>query len=124
MLMEYNFKVVHRASLVNMDVDGLSRNPISNQVDAMGVRWHIDKGEDLLPCWHCFAFLYLLAMIGDTTKEATIATIDVDEGEESGGAKDIFEDVDVMKYLKDGEVKVMWSTKERDRVLQCAKRFV
>jgi hypothetical protein len=41
-------------------------------------------------------------MHGDTTKEATI---DEDGGEESGGAKDIFEDVDVMKYLKEGEVK-------------------
>jgi hypothetical protein len=28
MLMEYDFKVVHRAGLVNMDADGLSRNPI------------------------------------------------------------------------------------------------
>jgi hypothetical protein len=53
-----------------------------------------------------------------------MATVDADDGEESGGAKDIFEDVDVMKYLKDGEVKVTWSTKERDRVLQHAKRFV
>jgi hypothetical protein len=42
-----------------------------------------------------------------------MATVDADDGEESGGAKDIFEDVDVMKYLKDGEVKVTWSTKER-----------
>jgi transposase InsO family protein len=29
-----------------------------------------------------------------------------------------------MKYLKDKEVKVTWSTKERDRVLQRAKQFV
>jgi hypothetical protein len=38
MLMEYDFKVVHRACLVNMDADGLSRNPIPNQVDATGTR--------------------------------------------------------------------------------------
>jgi hypothetical protein len=68
--------------------------------------------------------LCLLAMNGDTTGEATVATVDADDGEESGGAKDIFEDVDVMKYLKNGEVKVTWSTKKRDRVLQRAKRFV
>jgi hypothetical protein len=48
--------------------------------------------------------LYLLAMNGDITGEATVATVDADDGEESGGAKDIFEDVDVMKYLKDGVV--------------------
>jgi hypothetical protein len=68
--------------------------------------------------------LCLLAMHRDTTGEATMATVDTNDGEESRGAKDIFEDVDVMKYLKDGEVKVTWSTKERDRVLQYAKRFV
>jgi hypothetical protein len=28
MLMEYDFKVVHRIGLVNMDADGLSRNPV------------------------------------------------------------------------------------------------
>jgi hypothetical protein len=117
MLMEYDFKVVHRAGLVNMDVDGLSHNPIPNQADATGARWHIEEGEDSVPRWHFSAFLYLLAMNGDTTGEAIVAKVDADDGKESGGAKDIFEDVDVMKYLKDGEVKVTWSTKERDRVL-------
>jgi hypothetical protein len=37
-LMEYDFKVVHRAGLVNMDVDGLGRNPILSQADATGTR--------------------------------------------------------------------------------------
>jgi hypothetical protein len=124
MLMEYDFKVVHRAGLVNMDADGLSRNPIPSQADATGARWHVEEGKDSLPGWHYSTFLCLLAMNRDTTGEATVATIDADDGEESGGAKDIFEDVDVMKYLKNGEVKVTWSTKKKDRVLQRAKRFV
>jgi hypothetical protein len=34
----------------------------------------------------------------------------------SGGAKDIFEDEDVMLYLKVGKTKANWSSKERDRV--------
>jgi hypothetical protein len=124
MLMEYDFKVVHRAGLVNMDADGLSCNPVPSQADAIGARWHVEEGEDSFPKWHCSAFLCLLAMNGDTIGEATAATVDADDGEESRGAKYNFEDVDVMKYLKDGEVKVMWSTKERDRVLQRAKWFV
>jgi hypothetical protein len=99
MLMEYDFKVV------NMDADGLSRNPIPSQVDAIGARWHVEDGEDSLPGWHCFAFLCLLAMHGDTTGEAIVATVDADGGEESRGAKDIFEDEDVMLYLKAGEMK-------------------
>jgi hypothetical protein len=106
MLTEYDFKVVHRVGLVNMDADGLSRNPVPSQADATGARWHVEEGEDSLPGWHYSAFLCLLAMNGDTTGKATVATVDADDGEESGGTKDIFEDVDVMKYLKDGEVKV------------------
>jgi hypothetical protein len=90
MLMEYDFKVVHRAGLVNMDADGLSHNPIPSQADATGARWHVEDGEDSLPGWHCSIFLCLLAMHGDTTGEATVATVDADGGEESEGAKDIF----------------------------------
>jgi hypothetical protein len=51
MLMEYDFKVVHKAGLVNMDADGLSRNPIPSQADATGARWHVEEGEDSLPGW-------------------------------------------------------------------------
>jgi hypothetical protein len=109
---------------VNMDADGLSRNPIPSQADATGARWHVEDGEDSLPRWHCSAFFCLLAMHGDTTREATVAMVDADGGEDSGGAKDIFEDEDVMLYLKAGETKATWSSKERDWVLQRAKRFV
>ena len=38
MLMEYDFKVVHIRGLVNMDADGLSRNPIHSQADPIGAR--------------------------------------------------------------------------------------
>jgi hypothetical protein len=48
MLMEYDFKVVHREGLVNMDADGLSRNLVPSQADAIGARWHVDDGEDSL----------------------------------------------------------------------------
>ena len=63
-------------------------------------------------------------MHGNTTGEAIVITIDADGGEESGGAKDIFEDEDVMLYLKAGETKATSFSKERDRVLQQAKQFV
>jgi hypothetical protein len=105
MLMEYDFKVVHRAGLVNMDADGLSHNPVPSQADATCTRWHIDDGEDSVLGWHCSTFLCLLVMHGDTSKEAIVATVDENGGEESKGAKDIFEDMDVMKYLKKGEMR-------------------
>jgi hypothetical protein len=38
MLMEYDFKVVHRAGLVNMDADGLSHNSVPSQADATSAR--------------------------------------------------------------------------------------
>ena len=124
MLMEYDFKVVHRGGLVNMDADGLSRNPIPNQTDDTGARWHGEDEADRLPGWHCSTFLGMLAMHGDTTGEATVATVDEDGVEESGGAKDIYKDSNVMQFLKDGETVSTWSATERDRVLQRAKRFV
>ena len=40
-------------------------------------------------------------MHGDTTGEANVATIDEDGGEEPGGAEDIYEDTNVMQFLKD-----------------------
>jgi hypothetical protein len=86
MLMEYDFKVVHIASLVNMDTNGLSRNLVPSQADAIGAKWHVDNGEDSLPKRHCLTFLCLLLMNGDTTKDATMATVDEDGGEESGSA--------------------------------------
>jgi hypothetical protein len=89
----------------DMQLQSLSRNPIPSQADATGTRWHVEDGKDSLPRWHCSAFLCLLAMHGDTTGEATVATVDADGGEESRGAKDIFEDEDVMLYLKAGEMK-------------------
>jgi hypothetical protein len=92
MLMEYDFKVVHRAGLVNMDVDSLSRNPIPSQADATGARWHVEDGDDSLMRWHYSAFLCLLVMHGDTTGKATVTTVDADGGEESGGM-DVIMDV-------------------------------
>jgi hypothetical protein len=63
-------------------------------------------------------------MHGDTTGEVTVNTVDADGGEDSEGAKDIFEDEDVMLYLKAGETKATWSSKKRNWVLQRAKQFV
>jgi hypothetical protein len=67
------------------------------------------------------ALFCLLVFVGDAWRyhrEATMAMVDADGGEESRGAKDIFEDEDVMLYLKARETKATWSSKERDRVLQ------
>jgi hypothetical protein len=38
MLMENDFKVVHKAGLLNMDVDSLSYNPVPSHADVIGIR--------------------------------------------------------------------------------------
>ena len=40
LLQEYDFKVVQKALLKNLDVDGLSRNPSLWQEDLTGAFWH------------------------------------------------------------------------------------
>ncbi|CAM6108287.1 unnamed protein product [Calypogeia fissa] len=37
-LQEYDFQVVHRAGVANLDADGLSRNPCTSQQDDTGAR--------------------------------------------------------------------------------------
>ena len=49
MLQEYQFQVVHRAGLVNLDADGLSRNPCPSQQDTTGARWHGEIDEEMVP---------------------------------------------------------------------------
>jgi hypothetical protein len=40
LLQEYDFEVVHKAGIQNLDADGLSRNPSSLEEDLTGARWH------------------------------------------------------------------------------------
>jgi len=40
LLQEYDFEVVHKAGLQNLDADGLSRNPSPLKEDLTSARWH------------------------------------------------------------------------------------
>ena len=44
--------MVHGLRLMNMDVDGLSINPCSNQKDSKRIRWHVGEDEIELLKWH------------------------------------------------------------------------
>jgi hypothetical protein len=121
MLQEYDFKVVHRAGLVNLDADGLSRNPCPSQRDSTGARWHVSEGEEeAVPGWHASHCLSLLAMNVDSHDRITT---DLEGEEESGGAKDIYEDGPVLEYLRSMELPSEVTSKERYWILQRAKRF-
>ncbi|OAE34649.1 hypothetical protein AXG93_4034s1020 [Marchantia polymorpha subsp. ruderalis] len=56
-LQEYDFQVMHRPGVANLDADGLSRNPCTSQEDDIGARWHGEVDEEMVPDWHAFAFM-------------------------------------------------------------------
>ena len=55
----------------------------------------------------------MMAMIRNITKKAIIVTLDDEGSEDSRGAKDIFDDMTLMRYLKKREVTTTVSSKER-----------
>ncbi|CAM6111296.1 unnamed protein product [Calypogeia fissa] len=72
-LQEYDFQVVHRARIANLDADGLSRNPCTSQQDVTGARWHDEVDEEMVPGWHASTFLCLLLGVG-STRGCTVAS--------------------------------------------------
>ena len=71
------------------------------------------------------AFSTYLNMLIITRNIVNMATIDGEGGKEFEGIKDIFDDVIVMKYLKEGELVATMSAKERNQILQQqTKKFV
>lgn len=73
--------------------------------------------------WHVSAFLSNLAPSGDFTVGLDVLVVEEDFGEESMGAKNIYKDRLVMIYVKSKTFKGVFSTKEKDQILQQAKRF-
>jgi hypothetical protein len=55
-LQEYDFHVVHRPGVANLDADGLSWNPCNNREDDTRARWHGKVDEEMVPSWHALAF--------------------------------------------------------------------
>jgi hypothetical protein len=55
-LQEYDFQVVHRPGIANLNVDGLCWNPCTSQKDNTGVRWHGKVDEEMVPSWRALTF--------------------------------------------------------------------
>ena len=93
-----------------------------------GARWHDEADEEMVPGWHASAYLCLLQTVDGFGAVASVDRPSADSadpevsGEESGG-HDIHADSDVVMYLRTGSIPGMVNAKERDRILQCAKRF-
>ena len=59
LLQEYDFEVVHRAGITNLDANGLSRNPSPSDEDFTRARWHGNYDREPVPGWHAVAYLTL-----------------------------------------------------------------
>jgi hypothetical protein len=61
LLQVYDFEVVHRAGITNLDADGISRNPSPSNEDLTGARWHGNCDRETVPGWHAAAYLTLFS---------------------------------------------------------------
>jgi hypothetical protein len=123
--------VVHRPGVANLDADGLSRNPCTSQEDDTGTRWHGEVDEEMLPSWHASAFLCLLGV--DSSMEGHVTSYsnqkvdgqssDPEVGDDSIGHHDVHDDILVLEFLRTSMVPGMVSVKERNRVLQRARKY-
>ncbi len=122
---------MHRHGVANLNADGLSQNPCTNQEDDTKARWHGKVDEEMLPSWHASAFLCLLGV--DSSMEGHMTSYssqrvdgqssDPEVGDGSTGHHDVHDDTLVLDFLRTNMVPNMVSAKERDRVFQRAKRY-
>jgi hypothetical protein len=125
-LQEYYFQVVHKPRVANLDADGLTRNPCTNQEDDIRARWHGKVDEEMMPGWHASAFLCLLGV--DSSMEGHMTSYssqrvdgqssNPEDGDGSTGHDDVHDDTLVLEFLWTSMVPYMVSAKERDHVFQ------
>ena len=104
LLQEYDFTVEHRAGVDNTNADFLSRYPLPSAADAPTLDW--TKGEILAPV----SFLSFMVGIPSSSTEAD-------------GEKDIWSDVEVLRFLQTHQYGGGLSARERDRIYRRAKLY-
>jgi hypothetical protein len=57
---EYDFDIVHKASRVNQNANGLNQNPSSNEEDITCVRWHGEVDLEVVLGWYTSTYLCIL----------------------------------------------------------------
>ena len=103
LLQEYDFTLEHRAGTDNTNADCLSRYPLPSDADAPILDW--TKGEIMVPA------TYLAFMVGEAKQTG---------GEEE---KDIWNDVEVLRFLQTHPYGGGVNAKERDRIYRRAKSY-
>ncbi|OAE22598.1 hypothetical protein AXG93_777s1050 [Marchantia polymorpha subsp. ruderalis] len=130
-LQEYDFHVVHRPRVANLDADGLSRNPCTGQKYDTGARWHGEVDEEMVYGCHASAFMCLLREDSSTEDQLTSYSSQRMDGQSSDpevedgdmDQRDVHDDALVLKLLRTSMMSRTVSAKERDRVLQRTKRY-
>jgi hypothetical protein len=112
LLQEYDFEIVHRAEIANLDADGLSRNPSPSDEDLTGARWHGDCDREAVPGWHATTYL---TMMSGLAAEILVEEQD-EEIDKSFIDSDVWEDQAVLHKLQQGIFPLGLSAMERYRV--------
>jgi hypothetical protein len=123
--------VVCRPRVVNLDVNGLSRNPCTSQEDDTGARWHGEVDEEMVPGWHASTFLCSLGvdsimeghMTSYSSQRVDGQSSDPEVKDGSTSHHDVHDDTLVLEFLWTNMVLDMVNAKEKDCVLQRAKRY-
>jgi hypothetical protein len=123
--------VLHKPGIANLNADGLSQNPCTSQEDDTRARWRGEVDEEMVPSWHASAFLCLLGV--DSSMEGHVICYfsqkvdgqysDPEVWDGSTGHHDVHDDTLVLEFLWTNMVPGMVSAKERNRVLQRAKKY-
>ena len=119
LLQEYDFEVVHRAGITNMDADRRSRNPSPSDEDLTGAKWHGDCDREAVPGWHTAVYLTLFS---STVLEVPIRGSD-DETDRPQAIADIWEDLPVLHKLQQGTFPLSTSAIKKDRTGHQITRF-
>ena len=112
LLQEYDFEVVHRSGITNLDTDALSRNPSPSDEDLIGAKWHRGCDQKAVPGWQVAAYLTLYS---STAVEVPIHGSD-DVTDRPQAIADIWEDLPVLHKLQQGPFLLSISAMERDRI--------
>jgi hypothetical protein len=122
---------VHRPEVANLDADGLSRNPCTSQEDNTRARWHGEVDEEMVPGWHASVVLCLLGV--DSSMEGHVTSYssqrvdgqssNFEVGDGSTDHHDVHDYTLVLECLWTNMVPGMVSAKERDCVLQRARKY-
>ncbi len=117
---------MHRPRVVNLDVNGLSRNPCTSHEDDTGARWHGKVDEEMVLGWHALAFLCLLGvdsnmeghMTSYSSQRVNGQSSDPDVGDGNTNHHDVHDDTLVLEFLLTSMMPCMMNAKERVHVLQ------